>query len=196
MNHLEEAGIRDGLRELNAYAREFFRIQMLWVMFIGMTNVGALVAFYSQGIRLEANVKPPLCVGFALLNLLTAAQFVVRRFDFLLMGRQMDEFRHRLGYPTGKEGAPFLPLELMIRTGRLFVLAMLLLAAVWAVGCLHVWNHETMPVWVYIASAVTFVVVAAVIGFVLGRQILNRRQHLAQREVLTRFAPSVNESAS
>lgn len=196
MNHSEEAGMRDDLRELNAHAREFFRIQMLWVMFIGMVNVGALVAFYSQGIRLESNVKPPLCVAFALLNLLTAAQFIVRRFDFQLLERQMDQTRRVLGYQTREGRDLFSPLELMIRTGRLFTLAMLLLAAVWGVGCLHVWNHETMPIWVYIASAIAFVVVAIVLGFILGRQILKRQRQLARQEELPQLAACLNENVS
>lgn len=178
MTQLEESVLRDSLRELHAYTREFFRVQMSWVMFIGIANVAALLAFFSRGIDLESNAKPPLCVAFSLLNLLTAAQFLVRRFDFQLLGKQMREKSSALGGGSDRSADPFFPLELIARTGRLFTLAALLLAAVWGVCCLHVWNHETMSIWVYIISAIVFLVVAISIGLILARQIFRLRQQL------------------
>ena len=180
MANKDESMLLDELRELHAYVREFFRVQMSWVIFIGAANIVALLAFFSEGIRLEATTKPPLCAGFALLNLVTAAQFVVRRFDYQLLGKLIDEIRASFAAAPPERRDLFCQ-ELILRTGGLFTLATSLLAVVWAVCCLHVWKHESLPILVYIVSGAVFLIVVAAIGTILGRQIAKRQRQLADR---------------
>jgi hypothetical protein len=180
MADLQQSILRDELGELHAYAREFFRIQILWIIFVGTVNVVALSVFFSESLNFEVTAKPPLCIAFAILNLATAAQCFIRRFDYQLLANQIDEtYRALTGDGASQRGAFIFPLEWSVRTSSLYTLATALLAATWGICCLHVWRHEQLPYWVYFICIAVFLIVMTALGVILGRQVTDRRRQLA-----------------
>jgi hypothetical protein len=174
-----ESILRDELKELHAYAREFFRIQILWIFLVGLTNMAGLTLVFAEKLDFAVTAKPPLCVGFILLNLATAVQCIVRRIDYRILGNQIDEASQALTRQTETQPRrSTFPLQWCVRTTTLYTVLAALLSVGWMLCMLHVWRHEDAPAWEYQICLGVLVVVGIAFGVMLRSQVVRGRRQL------------------
>ena len=175
-----ELMLRDELRELHAYAREFFRIQIIWISLVCLVNMAGLALVFSDNLGFTVTAKPPLCVGLILLNLATAVQCYIRRIDYQLLGRRIDNAQKSLKLQSASPARPSVfPLEWCVRSSTLYTLLSSLLSAAWMLCMLHVWRHEDAPAWEYYICIGVLMVVGIVFCVILVSQVARGRRQLA-----------------
>ena len=174
-----ESILRDELRELHAYAREFFRIQIVWVSLVSLVNMAGLALVFSDTLGFAVTAKPPLCVGLILLNLATAVQCYVRRIDYQVLGSRIDKSHQSLTEMSARPArSSVFPLEWSVRTSTLYTLLSTILSASWMLCMLHVWWHEDAPAWEYHICLGVLLVVGIVFCVMLLIQIARGRRQL------------------